>query len=109
VLTSLRGSRKTRATAGRANGLDEPGGAKEREHRPEAIHRMKQREVRPGALTIGTINRLERSKRVGSSFRLYPSGKGNGGNGRLALISKEGHAVIHLLDFYPSGSKFPVS
>jgi transposase len=85
--------------------LDGPGGAKEAEHRPEAIHLMKQPGVRPVTMTIG---RFQRSKQVVSYLGLNPSEESNGGKQRLGSISKQGNSMMHhlLVEAAQAASKF---
>ena len=75
---------------------------KQVERCPEAIHLMKQPGVGPVTalcfvLTIGPINRFQRSKQVVSYLGLNPSEESSGGKQRLGSISKQGNSLMRYL------------
>jgi transposase len=75
----------------------------EAEKCPRAAHLMKQTGVGPVTalafvLTLGPVNRFQKSKQVVSYLGLNPSEESSGGRRRLGAISKQGNSMMrHLL------------
>jgi len=81
--------------------------------RPEALHLMREPGVGPVTalafvLTIGPVDRFQRSKQVVSYLGLNPSEESSGGRQRLGSISKQGNSMLrHLLvEAAQAASKF---
>ena len=76
--------------------------AQEAEHRPAARYLMQQPGVGPVTalmfvLTIGPIERFQRSKQVVSYLGLNPRESSSGGRQRLGAISKQGNSLARFL------------
>lgn len=81
--------------------------------RPEAVQLMKQPGVGPVTtlafvLTIGPVERFQRSKQVVSYLGLNPTEESSGGRQRLGSISKQGNPMLRhlLIEAAQAASKF---